>query len=217
MKEIKTVGIIGLGALGGLYTHLFTEALGKEHVLVLADKDRAARYRRDGVWYNGQPCAFTYADAAQGLHHLKHQVGLGYTDLHACEVCRGVDLLLGVEEVAGTRMQVGDADEVVVLKGIEYFLTDVAVQNLEQVVDVFVLIRHLKCVHERCELSGCTGGYTGEIQTAELALLDSGALVAKLAGEVALDGDAAVGLFLYRVSKTLAGLRSDVLCVMAVC
>ena len=65
MKEIKTVGIIGLGALGVLYTHLFTEALGKEHVLVLADKDRAARYRRDGVWYNGQPCAFTYADAAQ--------------------------------------------------------------------------------------------------------------------------------------------------------
>lgn len=75
-------------------------------------------------------------------------------------------------------MQVGDADEVVVLKGIEYFLADVAVQNLKQVVDVFVLIRHLKCVHERCELSGCTGGYAGEIQTAELALLDSGALVA---------------------------------------
>ena len=103
------------------------------------------------------------------------------------------------------------------LKGIEYFLADVAVQNLKQVVDVVVLIRHLKCVHERCELSGCTGGYTGEIQTAELTLLDSGALVAKLAGEVALDGDAAVGLFLYRVSETLAGLRSDVLCVMAVC
>ena len=114
-------------------------------------------------------------------------------------------------------MQVGDADEVVVLKGIEYFLADVAIQNLKQVVDVFVLIRHLKCVHERCELSGCTGGYAGEIQTAELALLDSGALVAELAGEVALDGDAAVGLFLYRVSETLAGLRSDVLCVMAVC
>ena len=65
MKEIKTVGIIGLGALGVLYTHLFTEALGKEHVLVLADKDRAARYRRDGVWYNGRLCDFTYADAAQ--------------------------------------------------------------------------------------------------------------------------------------------------------
>ena len=65
MKEIKTVGVIGLGALGVLYAHLFTEALGAEHVLVLADKDRVARYRRDGVWYNGQPCAFTYADAAQ--------------------------------------------------------------------------------------------------------------------------------------------------------
>ena len=53
MKEIKTVGIIGLGALGVLYAHLFTEALGKEHVLILADQDRIARYRREGMWYNG--------------------------------------------------------------------------------------------------------------------------------------------------------------------
>ena len=37
MKEIQTIGIIGLGALGSLYTKLFTDALGKENVLVLAD------------------------------------------------------------------------------------------------------------------------------------------------------------------------------------
>ena len=60
MKEIKTVGIIGLGALGVLYAHLFTEALGKEHVLILADQDRIARYRREGMWYNGQLCDFAF-------------------------------------------------------------------------------------------------------------------------------------------------------------
>ncbi len=65
MKEIKTVGIIGLGALGTLYAHLFTQALGPERVLVLADRDRAARYRAQGVFFNGQPCAFHYADASQ--------------------------------------------------------------------------------------------------------------------------------------------------------
>lgn len=70
MKEIKTVGIIGLGALGVLYAHLFTEALGKEHVLILADQDRIARYRREGMWYNGQLCDFAYTDAAQAAEPL---------------------------------------------------------------------------------------------------------------------------------------------------
>lgn len=64
MKPIKTVGIIGLGALGVLYSHLFTEALGKEHVLILADDVRIRRYRQDGIWYNGALCDFTYVDAA---------------------------------------------------------------------------------------------------------------------------------------------------------
>ena len=63
MKPIRTVGIIGLGALGALYANLFTEALGKEHVLVLADKDRIQRYREDGLYYNDQPTDFNYAVA----------------------------------------------------------------------------------------------------------------------------------------------------------
>lgn len=38
MKKIETVGIIGLGALGVLYAQLFTEGLGRDAVLVLADR-----------------------------------------------------------------------------------------------------------------------------------------------------------------------------------
>ena len=64
MKDIKTVGIVGLGALGTMYAALLTEALGKEHVLVLADSRRTERYRRDGMWYNGEPCDLNYTDAA---------------------------------------------------------------------------------------------------------------------------------------------------------
>lgn len=64
MKEIKTVGIIGLGALGVLYAHLFTQGLGREHVLVLADSERTRRYRSEGVYLNGQLCDFRYEDAA---------------------------------------------------------------------------------------------------------------------------------------------------------
>lgn len=64
MKEIKTLGIVGLGALGTLYAHLLTEALGRDRVLILADSDRVERYRREGVYFNGRLCGFQYADAA---------------------------------------------------------------------------------------------------------------------------------------------------------
>ena len=64
MHDIKTIGIVGLGALGTMYAELFTRALGKEHVLVLADQERTERYRRDGMWYNGERCDLNYTDAA---------------------------------------------------------------------------------------------------------------------------------------------------------
>ena len=64
MKPIQTAGVIGLGSLGVLYATLFTRALGKERVPVLADGARIARYREQGFWYNGEPCDFNYTDAA---------------------------------------------------------------------------------------------------------------------------------------------------------
>lgn len=53
-----------LGSLGVLYATLFTRALGKEQVPVLADGARIARYRKQGFWYNDAPCDFNYTDAA---------------------------------------------------------------------------------------------------------------------------------------------------------
>ena len=50
MTEIKTAGVIGLGALGTLYAHLLTEALGKDRVLVLADQARTERYRKNALF-----------------------------------------------------------------------------------------------------------------------------------------------------------------------
>ena len=127
-----------------------------------------------------------------------------------------MDLLLGVEEVSGTGMQIGDTHQVVVLEGLKDFLTDLAVQNLKEVIHAGVLIGHLQSVHQRSELSRGTGRNTGEVQTAELALLDGGALVAQFTGKVALDGDAAISLFVYQISEHLAGLAGDVLSVVAV-
>ena len=64
VKPIQTAGVIGLGSLGVLYATLFTRALGKEQVPVLADGARIARYRKQGFWYNDAPCDFNYTDAA---------------------------------------------------------------------------------------------------------------------------------------------------------
>lgn len=64
MKEIKTVGVIGLGALGVLYAQLLTEALGRDRVLILADSERIRRYQKQALWFNGVRCDFHYADAA---------------------------------------------------------------------------------------------------------------------------------------------------------
>ena len=64
MTEIKTAGVIGLGALGTLYAHLLTEALGKDRVLVLADQARTERYRKNALFFNREPCDFNYPDAA---------------------------------------------------------------------------------------------------------------------------------------------------------
>ena len=90
MKPIQTVGVIGLGALGVLYADQFTRALGKDRVLVLADHDRTERYRREGIWYNGNLCDFQYADAAQvtePVDLLLFAVKFGGLDA-AVETCR---------------------------------------------------------------------------------------------------------------------------------
>ena len=70
MKEIKTAGVVGLGALGTLYTHLLTEGLGKEHVLVLADESRIRRYETEGVYFNGALCDFNYTAAEKCAEKL---------------------------------------------------------------------------------------------------------------------------------------------------
>ena len=90
MNEIKTVGIIGLGALGTLYAHLLTQALGKDHVLILADSERTERYRQQGVTFNGVPCDFRYEDAAsltQPVDLLVFAVKFGGLD-SAIKTCR---------------------------------------------------------------------------------------------------------------------------------
>lgn len=88
--EIKNVGIIGMGALGVLYADLFTHAMGKDQVLILADGHRTARYRTEGIYLNGKRCDFHYADAdavRQPMDLLLFAVKFGGLP-QAMETCR---------------------------------------------------------------------------------------------------------------------------------
>ena len=57
---MKTVGLIGLGAMGVLYSDLLHRALGCENFFVIADQERIVRYQQEGVYCNGQLCQFCY-------------------------------------------------------------------------------------------------------------------------------------------------------------
>lgn len=59
--EIRAVAIVGLGALGVLFGHQMEKNLPEGTLRVVADAARIERYRRDGVYSNGEICRFRYA------------------------------------------------------------------------------------------------------------------------------------------------------------
>ncbi len=58
--EIKKVSIIGLGALGILYGNHLLSNMPKEDLRILADEDRVKRYKKNGIFCNGEKCNFNY-------------------------------------------------------------------------------------------------------------------------------------------------------------
>jgi len=51
---IKSVAIIGLGAVGSMVLPEFTRILGHENVYAIASDERAERLKRDGIYINGK-------------------------------------------------------------------------------------------------------------------------------------------------------------------
>ncbi|MDO5100446.1 MAG: 2-dehydropantoate 2-reductase [Eubacteriales bacterium] len=58
--EIKTVGIIGMGALGVLYAEQLADGLGHDQVAVICDEKRKQRYQAEGFYSNGRRLDFRY-------------------------------------------------------------------------------------------------------------------------------------------------------------
>lgn len=59
MKQIKTVVILGLGAIGTIYAEKLCNRPDVE-LFVLADEARKQRYEKNGIIYNGKRYDFTY-------------------------------------------------------------------------------------------------------------------------------------------------------------
>jgi 2-dehydropantoate 2-reductase len=58
--EIKTVSVIGLGALGTMFGKYLTERLSRERVRIIASRERMEKYMKDGIYCNGESCNFNY-------------------------------------------------------------------------------------------------------------------------------------------------------------
>ncbi|MDY0289037.1 MAG: ketopantoate reductase family protein [Sphaerochaeta sp.] len=59
---MKTVTIIGSGAVGAMYGLRLRNLLGKENVIFLADENRRARYAKEPLYLNGKRADFTFVD-----------------------------------------------------------------------------------------------------------------------------------------------------------
>jgi len=58
--EIKTVSIIGLGALGILFGNHLSKRMPKADLRIIADRDRINKYESNHVYCNGENCEFNY-------------------------------------------------------------------------------------------------------------------------------------------------------------
>lgn len=63
--KIKTVSIIGLGALGVLFGNYLSKRMKKEDLRIIADLDRIHRYQREKVYCNGEECEFYYMSSEE--------------------------------------------------------------------------------------------------------------------------------------------------------
>lgn len=58
--QINTVSIIGLGALGIMYGNHMTKHMPERQLRIIADKERAERYKNTRIYCNGEQCDFFY-------------------------------------------------------------------------------------------------------------------------------------------------------------
>jgi 2-dehydropantoate 2-reductase len=65
--QIINVSIIGLGALGVLFGHHLSKHMPAGNLRIIADEERIARYKQDGVFINDEPCNFNFVTGGEQI------------------------------------------------------------------------------------------------------------------------------------------------------
>ena len=81
--EIKTVSIIGLGALGILFGNHLSKKMPKENLRIIASRDRIKKYESNQLYCNGELCTFNYVTPE--------------------EICEPVDLIIFTVKYSGLK------------------------------------------------------------------------------------------------------------------
>lgn len=79
---MKHVALIGLGAMGVLYSDIIAKKMG-EDFFVIADENRIKKYEAEGIYCNGERCNFTYRSSANPLSADLLIVGTKFGGLEA--------------------------------------------------------------------------------------------------------------------------------------
>lgn len=66
-KEIKTVAIVGLGALGILFGHHLSKKMPFDDLRIIANQNRIDRYKKNKIYSNGEVCNFNYVTPDKDL------------------------------------------------------------------------------------------------------------------------------------------------------
>lgn len=67
MKQIQTIALIGLGAVGTNFAYYLQQHLPTGALRIVADKKRIERYKKEGCYYNEELCNFTYVSAEESM------------------------------------------------------------------------------------------------------------------------------------------------------
>ena len=70
MKNIKTVGIVGRGAIGVNFATFIYDYLGKDKLVFIADEQRKERYQASPVIYNGKSYDFKYVSSVSEFQQV---------------------------------------------------------------------------------------------------------------------------------------------------
>lgn len=142
--EIKTVSIIGAGAVGAVVADGLSGYLGKENVQLLAEGERLERYRRDGLFLDGKKLDFNYVEPASAK--TAELMIIATKNLQLEQALRMIKTSVG-----------GDTIILSLLNGIQSERDIAAVYGKSHVLYSFVI--SLNSIHEknkiRCSNRGC--------------------------------------------------------------